>query len=265
MKFIVNSEQLLKSLTALSNSLSQSTITSPIIECFNFGTQSSSRSSAYVDVVEESISSYEMPAIAPYEGPAPARLVGFNEARCEETHQGTVHFYIDDRLFNCTWNNPEGYVPLLKQYDSVIGPDFSQYVNMTYDERYYNAWRNRTLTSRWQSYGINVIPNVTWSLPDSYEYSFSGIPQHSVIAVNCTAIIGKDTSRYLWLKGYNEMLRRLEPRLIIRYGDRMPGEKEEISVFFPNERLQRLRCMPRKKRVNILPMSNQLTLFSYGQ
>ncbi len=262
MKFVINSEQLLKQLQSLSGVLSQNTSTSSVIDCFKFETQSSEPTSGNVDKSKENPLDYEMPPIAPYDGPIPTRLVGFNEARSEKEHYGTVHFYIADSHFNCTWNHPEKHIPLFRQYDSVIGPDFSQYVDMTYDERYHNAWRSRTLTARWQSHGINVIPNVTWSLPDSYEYSFSGIPQHSIIAVNCTAIKGKCISRYLWLKGYNEMLRRLEPRLIIRYGDKMAGEDESISIYFPNERLQRLRQRPRKRHVQISALlSNQLTLF----
>ena len=266
MKFVINSELLLKHLLTLSGVLSQNTSTSSVIDCFKFETQSSEPVPGNADKPKENPLDYKMPSIAPYDGPIPTRLVGFNEARSEKEHYGTVHFYIADSHFNCTWNHQEKYIPLFRQYDSVIGPDFSQYVDMTYDERYHNAWRSRTLTARWQSHGINVIPNVTWSLPDSYEYSFSGIPKHSVIAVNCTAIYGHNLTRYLWRKGYEEMMQRLEPRLIIRYGDKMPEEDEAISVYFPNERLQRLRRLPRKPRIRkSILMSNQSNLFSYGR
>lgn len=266
MKFIVNEEQLIKQLSLLSGALNKSTNTSSVIDCFKFETYSSGLSQTIPDITSEPISTLEMPSIDPYDGPVPSRLVGFNEAKCEKEHYGTVHFYLDDSLFECVWNNTSKYVPLLKKYESIIGPDFSQYTDMTYDERYYNAWRNRTLTAHFQSYGINMITNVTWSLPDSYSYSFTGIPKHSIIAVNCTAIRGYNLSKYLWMKGYEEMLRQLEPRLIIRYGDRMPNENESISVYFPNERLQRLRRLPRKPRIRkSILMSNQLNLFSYGR
>ena len=162
MKFIVNSEQLLKQLSSMSGVLSQTTSTSSVIDCFKFETQSTGHSQTITDIACERIKPFEMPTIESFAGPAPSRLVGFNEARCEHEHFGTVHFYINDDLFKCVWNDKNKYLPLLRQYESVIGPDFSQYVDMTYDERYYNAWRNRTLTAEWQSYGINVIPNVTW-------------------------------------------------------------------------------------------------------
>lgn len=46
---------------------------------------------------------------------------------------------------------------------------------------------------------------------------------------------------YLWRKGYEEALRVLEPILIIRHGDKMPGEREDISVYYENINLKNLR------------------------
>ena len=40
---------------------------------------------------------------------------------------------------------------------------------------------------------------------------------------------------------YEEALRVLEPILIIRYGDKMPCEREDISVYFENINLKNLR------------------------
>ena len=92
-----------------------------------------------------------------------------------------------------------------------------------------------------QHNGINYIHNVTWSLPDSYDYSFDGLPIGSTIAINCAGIAGSPSSKYLWYKGYEEALSRLKPSAIVRYGTKMPGENEAISVYFQNERLTLLR------------------------
>jgi hypothetical protein len=48
-------------------------------------------------------------------------------------------------------------------------------------------------------------------------------------------------SKYLWLRGYHEALRRLQPTRIIRYGQKMQGEREDISIYFDNEYLRRMR------------------------
>ena len=52
---------------------------------------------------------------------------------------------------------------------------------------------------------------------------------------------GNYAAKYLWRKGYEEAIKVLEPILIIRYGDKMPGEREEISVYFENINLKNLR------------------------
>jgi len=184
---------------------------------------------------------YGMPILTPYNGKTPTHLLPFNYAMTSKLHCYCIHFYIDDYQFERVWNNPELYCKILSRFQCVIGPDFSQYRNMSYPLRIYNCYRNRLISSYLQKNGVNLIPNVTWSLPDSYDYSFEGIPANSVIAINCTSIISCNLSKYLWYKGYNEAIRRLKPKLIIRYGTMMPGEREDISIYFDNERLKMLR------------------------
>lgn len=184
---------------------------------------------------------YEMPVLDPYNGPIPEVIIPFSAATsCTNYHVG-VHFYIDDYQFERIWTNIDKYCTILKKFDCVIGPDFSQYGNMSYPMRMWNAYRNRVVSSYLQNHGVKVVPNVTWSLPDSYDYSFDGEPIHSIVAINCTSILSNNLSKYLWYKGYEEALRRLNPKRIIRYGTKMPGEREDISVYFCNERLKQLR------------------------
>ena len=184
---------------------------------------------------------YKMPIIRPFEGALPMRLVPFHEAIAKRDYDCTVHFYINDALFVRVLRQPKRYLSILKRFKSVITPDFSQFVNMNEAQRRYNAYCNRALGAYWQNNGVNIIYNVTWSVPDSYGYSFSGVPKNSVVAVNCMGIRGCNASKYLWLKGYNEMLKRMSPKSIVRYGDVMPDEKEEISTFFENNQWRRLR------------------------
>lgn len=187
------------------------------------------------------VSLLEMPTIEPFSGKLPRFLVPFHQARRSASHQAFIHFFIDDYSFECLWNNPERYLPLLKSFEGVIGTDFSQLGNMPFPQRVWNCYRNRLLGQWMQHNGINYIHNVTWSLPDSYDYSFDGLPIGSTIAINCAGIAGSPSSKYLWYKGYEEALSRLKPSAIVRYGTKMPGENEAISVYFQNERLTLLR------------------------
>lgn len=188
-----------------------------------------------------SLGSFQMPELNPFTGNVPNRLVPFSTAMSKTDYAAGVHFYIDDYMFERVWTSPEKYVEKLAKFPCVIGPDFSQYSDMSYPMRMWNCYRNRVLSSYFQNNGVNLIPNVTWSLPDSYDYSFGGIPQNCPIAINCTSIIHCNLSKFLWYKGYNEAIKRLNPSLIIRYGTIMEDERRDISVYFENERLKMLR------------------------
>lgn len=182
-----------------------------------------------------------LPVLAPYCGDAPSRLVSFNEAYAYKDYNCTVHFYIDDSLFLRVLRNPEKYLDFLMKCNSVIGSDLSQYSDMSAEERYYSAYINCAFSAFLQRNGVKLIPNVTWSLPDSYSYSWSSMPRYSVVAINCNGIMKHDVSKYLWYRGYREAISVLHPSLIIRFGTRMPCEQSDISLYFINERLKRLR------------------------
>lgn len=182
-----------------------------------------------------------LPVLAPYSGEPPTRLVPFNEAYANKDYHCTVHFYINDSLFLRVLRNPEKYLEFLQKCDSVIGTDLSQYADMSAEDRYFSAYTNSAFTAYIQHNGVNAIPNVTWSLPDSYCYSWSTMPSNSVIAINCKGIMKHDVSKYLWMTGYAAACETLQPSLIVRYGTIMPGENTSISVYFENERLNYMR------------------------
>lgn len=187
---------------------------------------------------------YEMPTLKAC-NIIPTSLVSFNAALTAKDHNQCVHFFIDDYQFERIWNLPDRYVECLRQFQCVIAPDFSQYTDMPYPQRMWNNYRGKFIGAWLQSQGVTVIPNVTWSLPDSYEYCFDGIPQQSVIAINSTGAARYGLTRFLWLKGYREALSRLRPLAVIRYGTMLPGEDTSVSIYFNNERVLNLRSYGR--------------------
>lgn len=187
---------------------------------------------------------YEMPTLKAC-NIIPTSLVSFNAALTAKDHNQCVHFFIDDYQFERIWNLPDRYVECLRQFQCVIAPDFSQYTDMPYPQRMWNNYRGKFIGAWLQSQGVTVIPNVTWSLPDSYEYCFDGIPQQSVIAINSTGAARYGLTRFLWLKGYREALSRLRPLAVIRYGTMIPGEETSVSIYFNNERVLNLRSYGR--------------------
>jgi hypothetical protein len=168
-------------------------------------------------------------------------MIAFSKTLRASDFSQIVHFYEPDVNFARILHNPQKYIKLLQRFKAVIGPDFSQKVGYQPFVCFSNSWWNKALSAYFQNNGVAVIPNVTWSTPASFEYAFRGLPKHSVIAINCTGIMSNYASKYLWRKGYEEAIRVLEPTQIIRYGDVMPGEFAEISVYYENKNLKNLR------------------------
>lgn len=71
-----------------------------------------------------------------------------------------------------------------------------------------------------QSKGVHVIPTISWSTPDSFDWCFDGEPRESVVAVSsvgCNRVLDK------FVEGYNAMIQALNPSTIIFYG-KIPDE-----------------------------------------
>lgn len=183
----------------------------------------------------------KMPVLKPFSGYIPNRIVPFDEAYTKKDKDCIVHFYENDRRFMRLFHNPTKYLSFLRKCAVVVGPDLSQLAYMDETSRFFHAWHNRAMSAWLQQNGVNIIPNVTWSRRDSFEYSYDGMPKQSIIAVNCTGILDHDISMYMWREGYKNVVLPLEPSIIIRYGDKMPGEKEGITLHYNNDRLNRLR------------------------
>lgn len=173
----------------------------------------------------------------------PERIIAFHEAMSvsQTDLDAIVHFYISDDLFMRLFRNPDRYVQKLRQYKYVISPDMSQYIEMPHYLRFHNNCQNKAMAQYLQRQGVSIIANVTWSLPDSYEYCFAGIPKGTTIAINSNGVNASTDSKYLWYRGYEEALRQLRPTRIIRYGQKMEGEREDISVYYDNTYLRRVR------------------------
>ena len=78
----------------------------------------------------------------------PNELIGFNEAISSKNYQFGIHMFIDDYQFERIWNTPERYVNVLKQYDCVLTPDFSLYMDMPRAMKVWNIYRSRSIVGK---------------------------------------------------------------------------------------------------------------------
>lgn len=134
-----------------------------------------------------------------------------------------VHFFIYDFLFTRLWAEPDKYVSILRNYPIVCGPDYSIYTNMAKAIQIYNSFRKHWIEAYFQMYGVNMIPTISWALPQSFSWCFDGDPKHSVVAISTVGVFQDKDKWDLFMMGYEEMKRRLEPTMILCNG-KIPDE-----------------------------------------
>ncbi len=166
-------------------------------------------------------------------------LLGFDRAKADDTKYNgrMIHFFLYDYKFENIWKNPNKYIEKLKPYKAVLSPDFSMYREMNPTIQLYNTFRNRFCGAYLASKGIKVIPTVSWGDENTFDFCFLGIPKGSIVAVSTYMVSEhgnhKDQKGF-FLKGYNEMLKQIEPERIICYNTPFP-EMEGNIVFVDYE------------------------------
>lgn len=142
-----------------------------------------------------------------------------------------LHFYCDDYKFMQVWRNPERYIDRFKQFKAIISPNFSLYTDFPIALQILSCYRKQWCAAFFQEMGVDVIPNVTWGEKESFNFCFDGIPKHSVVSVSSVGVRRDNDwdgrERSLFVDGWREMMKRLEPTKIILYGtgfDELEGD-----------------------------------------
>lgn len=161
------------------------------------------------------------------------RPVPFQDAGKEKKPKECIaHFFTDDYRFERIWNNCEKYLDMLKNFKYVCSPDFSCYSNMPYALQLWQIYRSHAISYFLSANGISVIPTVTWSGEESFDFCFGGLPQNSTLAVStngCFTEQGKDCYR----KGFKEMCRCLNPYNVLVIGREIRVDAD-IEIVYLN-------------------------------
>lgn len=172
----------------------------------------------------EGVGKYGIPEIEPETEYPKGDLIGMNYAMTDKDPEyKIVHCFVDDYQFARYWNTPERYIPRLKQFAGVCAPDFSTYTDMPMAMQIYNHYRKHWLAAYWQLHGMTVYPTISWSTAESYDWCFDGEPVGGVVAVSSVGTQKNKEAKRLFLKGYEEMMKRLDPAWVIFYG-KVPAE-----------------------------------------
>lgn len=167
---------------------------------------------------------YDIPEILPLERADVdgCEAVGFNYMFGEKHPEDKIlHFFLDDYQFERVWKEPNKYIPYLQKFKYVVAPDFSLYTDHPKAVQIFNHYRKHWCARYWQDHGVNVIPCMCWSTPDSFEWCFDGEPRNSVVCVSMIGAFGNhpDNNKAGWMNGYNEMIKQLNPSQIVLFGN----------------------------------------------
>lgn len=144
------------------------------------------------------------------------------------TKNSIVLMFLDDKKLLSLWNNPLKKIPLFNGCAVITTPDFSIYSTMNINDIRHNVYKNRWLGVTWQNLGCNVIPTVCWGDTYTYDLCFSSIEKGSPVIVST---LGCQNNKSIFLEGFNEMKRRIEPPLIIVYGNMIEGMTGKFLNF----------------------------------
>lgn len=165
------------------------------------------------------IGRYDMPQIEPVTEYPQGEFIPINYAKTtKDPGSKIVHCFVDDYQFTRYWNTPDKYISMLSEFAAVCSPDFSTYTDMPLAMQIYNHYRKHWLAAYWQLHGITVYPTISWSTPESYEWCFDGEPVGGIVAVSSVGTQKNAESKRLFLQGYEEMMKRLDPTWVIFYG-----------------------------------------------
>lgn len=166
----------------------------------------------------ESKNEYGFPEVFPYTNQVSCnKWIDFDSSRKHTGQAEGLHFYCDDYKFNCLWNDPQRYVPILQRYKYVVMPDFSLYYNFPVALQIYNKFRNHWLYAYFLDYGVQMIPNISVSTESCFNWSFLGLPSSSVVAFSDVGAIRDKASRQATMQGYEAMIKKLQPMQILYF------------------------------------------------
>ena len=184
---------------------------------------------------------YDMPVLEGVDH-IPNKLQGFNYVLNKPDHEAGVHFFLDDYQFERIWQRPDFYIEKLTDFDCVLTPDLSLYLDMPIAMQVWNIYRSRLIGQIMQDYGMTVIPTVSWAYKSSFDFCFDGLPKNATLAISTIGVKQNKEQFQIWVDGMDEMIERLSPKRIIVYGGQVDYEYKDIDVvYFDNATTERMK------------------------
>lgn len=160
----------------------------------------------------------------------PTGLTPFSKRNKQTDKSEAIIFCEMDINFADILIKPEELIPELKPFSAVITPDCSLYRNAPLAVQLINIYRSRAIGSFLQRHGVYVIPHIRWGNELTYttkyfpeKIAFLGVEKHSIVSIGSYGCIQTREDKYYFKAGLEEMLKELEPEVVLVYGS-MPRD-----------------------------------------
>lgn len=147
-----------------------------------------------------------------------------------ENKYKTVHFFTYDWVFENVYKKADEQLKKLSEYYALLSPDFSLFTNMPLALQIESVFKNRWCGAYWQSKGLTVIPTISWGDEKSFDFCFDGIEKGSVVAVSTYY---RENCEEDFMLGYNEMIKRINPSVVICYDEPFKSMTGNVVEFLP--------------------------------
>jgi len=139
--------------------------------------------------------------------------------------------FLDDYILERFWNRPLNYLERFKDC-TVMSPDFSLLVGMPEPLQMFQVYRNRLVGYIWQSKGLNVVPCISWSDKQSFEYCFNGVEVGSVVAISNVGCRNLDNKKF-FDSGFDAMIEKLKPsKILFMCNKKFRSEYKQENIIF---------------------------------
>lgn len=133
---------------------------------------------------------------------------------------GTLCFYVDDTRFSAVWSQAVQWLRKASErgWDALVSPDFSTWSDDPMAVQLWAVYRNRWCARYWQEAGFSVIPSLSWSTPDYYDFAFVGVPVGAPVVMCQARTVETARERRLFVEGLRHADSVLRPQRIVIYG-----------------------------------------------
>ena len=141
---------------------------------------------------------------------------------------------------------------MLEPYQCVFSPDYSLYLDMPLAMKIWNVYRSRLIGQYYQRAGMRVIPTISWAEKETFEFCFDGIPKGSIVSISTIGVKQNEEAFKIWKDGVDEMIKRIEPSVILIYGGKVEYDYGKTKViYYDNKVTERLKKSKENDKINM--------------